>query len=207
MTTSANRKRRSSTEVRRLITEAASADFLENGFDRTTIRSVARRAQVTESTVFRHFETKAELFRATAAAPLIAFVEDFARSLDVNPQQDPRDVTLRFAHGLYSLCSTNRQILISLAAGGSGGSSIEGAPLLSPCLQALVDVVHRYMEGTGYEAASDIRTTVRLTVALILGTSLAGKALFPAEIAESEIPPALADFILFGVGYRAEPKS
>ncbi|MCX4095725.1 TetR/AcrR family transcriptional regulator [Nocardia sp. alder85J] len=202
MTTTTARKRRASAEVKRLIAHAASAEFAEKGFERTTIRSVARRAGVTESMVFRHFESKAELFRSTAAAPLVEFMNEFAGAMGDDPRQDPYDVTLRFADGLYALCSTNRHILMSLAAGASDRPATAAASPLAPCLQALIDGVHEYMENSGTAAASDMRSTVRLAVALVLGTALAGEALFPPDTAECEIPSALARFILHGADYR-----
>jgi AcrR family transcriptional regulator len=200
MTTSTDRKRRSSAEVRKLIAEAAAVEFMANGFERTTIRSVAQRAGVTESMVFRHFESKAELFRATAAAPLVSFMEDYARRLGADPRQKPWDVTYRFVSGLYELCSANRQIVLSLAGTGIGDSVSDGSPL-APCLHALVDGVHRYMEANGNEATNDIRDSVRLTVALVLGASLSGDALFPATYSPDDVRTALARYVLHGAGY------
>ena len=202
-TTSSGRQRRSSAEVKKLIADAASAEFIEKGFERTTIRSVARRARVTESMVFRHFTSKPELFRSTAAAPLVEFMTNFAGTLGED-LQSPRDVTIRFARGLFDLCSTNRHILVSLAAGASGHAFTADDSPLAPCLHALIDGVHRYMAANGTQATNDIRTSVRLTVALILGAALAGDALFPQDSDGVEIPVALAQYILSGSGYTAE---
>lgn len=198
MTASIDRKRRSSAEVRKLIAEAAATEFIENGFERTTIRSVARRAAVTESMVFRHFESKAELFRATAAAPLVAFMEDFARQLGSSPRQEPWDVTYRFVSGMHELCAANRHILVSLAAGTSHRDTVSDGSPLAPCLNAIVDGVHRYMATTGTDTTNDIRDTVRLTVALVLGTALGSDALFPSHYSVDEVRTALTRFVLFG---------
>ncbi|MFE9320711.1 TetR/AcrR family transcriptional regulator [Nocardia sp. NPDC052278] len=203
-TVSTGRKRRSSAEVRRLIADAASAEFIENGFERTTIRSVALRAGVTESMVFRHFDSKPELFRSTAAAPLVEFMNNFADTMGDTPQS-PRDITVRFAQGLYDLCSANRHILVSLAAGASEHAPTAEESPLAPCLHALIDGVHRYMAANGTQATNDIQASVRMTVALVLGTALAGDALFPPDTEETEIPMALAQYILSGSGYAAEP--
>ncbi|MWA04863.1 TetR family transcriptional regulator [Actinomadura sp. LD22] len=201
MTTRVDRKRRSSAEVKQLIADAASAEFVECGFERATIRSVAHRAGVTESMVFRHFESKAELFRSTAAAPLVKFMNDFAGTLDDEPGQDSREVTLEFARGLYQLCSDNRHILVSLAASAGEHEDRSQPSPLAPCLQALMDGVHRYMERTGTTVVGDVRAAIRLTVALVLGTALARDALFPPATGTDEISSALAQFILCGSGY------
>ncbi|MFI7530267.1 TetR/AcrR family transcriptional regulator [Nocardia salmonicida] len=206
MRTNPGRKRRSSAEVQQLIADAAAAEFVENGFERTTVRSVAHRAGVTESMVFRHFDSKAQLFRSTAAAPLVQFMNDFAGSLATDRGQDPLEVTRRFVGGLYDLCMANRHILVSLAAGASDhGATAESSPL-APALHAVIDGVHRYMDSNGSEAFGDIRAAVRLTVALVLGTALAGDALLLPDEPGSEIPAALAQFVLFGAGYTPQAR-
>ncbi len=49
---------------RAAILEAATALFLEFGFDRTSLAQVAQRAGVSKATLFKQFPTKAELFEA-----------------------------------------------------------------------------------------------------------------------------------------------
>ncbi|WP_405136500.1 TetR/AcrR family transcriptional regulator [Nocardia sp. NBC_01388] len=201
MATSTDRRRRSSAEVRNLIIDAASAEFIDIGFERTSIKSIARRASVTESMVYRHFTSKAELFQATAAEPLVEFMNGFAATLGTDTRLSPTDVTFRFISGLYDLCTTNRQILVSLVAGaGEDKLTGEGSPL-TPCLHALMDGVHRYMTASGATATSDLRHAVRLAVALVLGTALGGDALFPTAADSRDIKSSLTQFVLFGVGY------
>ncbi|MEU1994084.1 TetR/AcrR family transcriptional regulator [Nocardia gamkensis] len=201
MATSTDRRRRSSAEVRKLITGAASAEFIGSGFERTSIRLIAQRAGVTESMVYRHFTSKAELFRATAAAPLVEFMNDFATTLGADTRQTPTDVTFRFVSELYDLCSTNRQILVSLAAGAGENELIADHSPLAPCIHALMDGVHRYMAASGTAATSDIRDAVRLSVALVLGAALGGDTLFPTAGSDRDIKAALTRFVLFGAGY------
>ncbi|MBS9376586.1 TetR/AcrR family transcriptional regulator [Rhodococcus sp. B50] len=202
MTASPARKRRSSNEVRALITSAAYEEFARTGLDGTSIRSVAERAGVTESMIFRHFTTKDELFRATAAGPLVRFMYEFASTIATRPEDDPRDVTFRFVSGLYDLCMSNRQILVSLSArvpGESTGSVDE--PVFEACLDALVRGVERYVEIGRSNATGEVRSSVRLALALILGATLSANNLFPRDTDESEIKRMLCDFVLYGAGY------
>jgi AcrR family transcriptional regulator len=60
--------RTSGHERRRLIVEAAAALFSRQGFNGTTTREVAKAAGVSEATVFKHFATKEELYRAIIEA-------------------------------------------------------------------------------------------------------------------------------------------
>lgn len=61
-----------SAATRRAILEAARSAFAANGYDRATIRGVARAAGVDPSMVIRYFGSKAGLFTAAATADLPA---------------------------------------------------------------------------------------------------------------------------------------
>jgi AcrR family transcriptional regulator len=54
-------------EKRSAILDAAVASFLDAGYDRTTLEQVARAADVSTGTLFKHFPTKAALFGAIMA--------------------------------------------------------------------------------------------------------------------------------------------
>lgn len=68
---------------------AATHLFLENGYDRTSLASIAQLAGVSRATLFKQFPTKAELFEATVLAagrsqnsePVDVQVDDFSAGL------------------------------------------------------------------------------------------------------------------------------
>lgn len=198
---SSPRKRRSTAQVRSLITAAAYDEFVEKGFDGTSIRAVAERAGVTESMVFRHFSSKPALFEATAVGPLVQFMDEFATSIPTRPDEDPGALTLRFISGLYDLCTANRHILVSLAAQDDAAPR-SGEPVLDGCARALVRGVEAYMAETDQEATADILDAIRMVLALVLGATLSGNELFPAGADPDRIKVMLSQFVLFGAGYR-----
>ena len=51
---------------KRTVIEAALACFLEQGIEQTKISEIARRAKLTERSIYRYFETKADLVLASA---------------------------------------------------------------------------------------------------------------------------------------------
>ena len=57
---------RVSSENRTRILDAAEREFFEHGYAGTSLERVARRAELSTATVYRHFPTKASLFLATA---------------------------------------------------------------------------------------------------------------------------------------------
>src|SRR3954447_16458485 len=85
--------RRSPAELRTLILDAACVEFGANGYAATTNRDVARRAGVALSVLYRHFETKADLFSEAALEPFVRGMEqlgsDWLRQLS-EPLEDER---------------------------------------------------------------------------------------------------------------------
>jgi AcrR family transcriptional regulator len=63
--------RRSPAELRALILDSARAEFGANGYSATTNRDVAHRAGVALSVLYRHFETKADLFSEAVLEPFV----------------------------------------------------------------------------------------------------------------------------------------
>lgn len=61
---------------------AATALFLEQGYEQTTVQEVADRAGVSRATVFWHFSEKAALFREAFSRLLQPFRESVGRDLD-----------------------------------------------------------------------------------------------------------------------------
>jgi AcrR family transcriptional regulator len=62
-------RRQGDPDTRGTIIEAARAEFLERGYSATTIRSVARRAEVDPALVYHYFTDKATLYAATLDLP------------------------------------------------------------------------------------------------------------------------------------------
>ncbi|MFT4029257.1 MAG: TetR family transcriptional regulator [Protaetiibacter sp.] len=64
------RRRKDAGDARRAILTAASAEFLANGYDDTSMRAVARRAGVDPALVHHYFDDKAALFAEALEAPV-----------------------------------------------------------------------------------------------------------------------------------------
>lgn len=62
-------------ETRDRILETARALFAERGFDGATVGAIARRAGIAEGTIYRHFESKEDLFISCLMPALNAFME------------------------------------------------------------------------------------------------------------------------------------
>ncbi|MCU4297522.1 TetR/AcrR family transcriptional regulator [Brevibacterium permense] len=63
-------RKASSSDARSAITDAASVEFAEKGYDKASLRSIARRAQVDSALVHHYFESKAGLFAEVVRLPV-----------------------------------------------------------------------------------------------------------------------------------------
>ena len=177
-----DRIRRSKDEVRRLLEDAGLEEFAANGFSGTSTRSIADRAGVSESLLFRHYRTKAGLFQHTVVAPLREFISAWIEQWsEETTSQEPIEVMARsYIGGLYDLLVKNRKLLMALlTARAYDGDQVFGEePVLSNVLDPLEDVVRSQMKLRGY-AGYDPVLAVRFTFGMVLSTALLEEQLYP----------------------------
>jgi TetR/AcrR family transcriptional regulator len=73
--------RMSAPERREVILDAAREVFARSGFSGARVRAIAARAGINEAMIYRHFESKGELFAAAVAQP----IEDAVNHILVTP--------------------------------------------------------------------------------------------------------------------------
>lgn len=74
----AERKEREKTELKEKIISAATELFLEQGFERASIRMIADKIEYSPATIYLHFKDKNELFHAISERAFSLFFEYFA---------------------------------------------------------------------------------------------------------------------------------
>lgn len=160
--------RRSTGESRRLIAEAASTLFEERGYHNTTTRDIAARAQVSETLIFRHYESKARLFRETVLAPFADDLTSLASRFD--PSQPSRE----FFSSLFTLFREQRPKIMALLSvstydgevdlSADDGSRSPIEPLFRPMEAVTAGDVEHY----GFKNV-DITLTTAIGMATLLG--------------------------------------
>jgi AcrR family transcriptional regulator len=110
--------RRPRGEPRRLLLDAARNLFAHQDYRSTTTREIAEAAGVSEYLLFRHFGSKAGLFREALVLPFTDFVDEFGRTWQsVIPEETNEDDLARhFVEQLYDVVSENRGLLLTLVA-------------------------------------------------------------------------------------------
>jgi AcrR family transcriptional regulator len=198
------KKRRSTEENMDRILRAAADEFKASGFSGATTASIARRAGVTQTQLFRYFASKAELYREAVFKPLNQhFLEFLSRSLSDATQMEARsDRSRRYIGELQRFMSAHSEMLLSLivaqtyAAGGTAGVNE-------------FDSVRTYFERGAALMASrmadssprvDPKLMVRVSFVAVLACVLFKDWVFPAGMAtEDEIRAAINDFVMDGI--------
>lgn len=110
--------RRPPGEARRLLLDAARDLFARRDYRSTTTREIAEAAGVTEYLLFRHFGSKAGLFREALVLPFTDFVDDFGRTWQaVIPDKiTEEELTRQFVGRLYDVLIEHRGLLLTLVA-------------------------------------------------------------------------------------------
>jgi len=122
--------RRRRGEARRLLLDAARDLFGRHDYRRTTTREIADSAGVSEYLLFRHFGSKAGLFREALVVPFTDFVESFGQTWQavVPEETDEEELSRQFVGRLYDLLVENQGLLLTLvSAEGLSESEIEEA--------------------------------------------------------------------------------
>jgi AcrR family transcriptional regulator len=110
--------RRPRGEPRRLLLDAARDLFARKDYRSTTTREIAETAGVTEYLLFRHFGSKAGLFREALVLPFTNIVDEFARTWHrLNPEETDEDRLARhFVEQVYDVVVEHRGLLLTLVA-------------------------------------------------------------------------------------------
>jgi AcrR family transcriptional regulator len=110
--------RRPRGEPRRLLLDAARQLFARQDYRSTTTREIAQAAGVTEHLLFRHFGSKAALFREALVLPFTSFVEEFGRTWEsvVPEETKEEELTEHFVGQLYDVFVQHQGLFLTLMA-------------------------------------------------------------------------------------------
>jgi AcrR family transcriptional regulator len=167
-------RRLSAQERRRSILEAARKAFSETGdMNGTTMRSIADRAGISEGVIYRHFESKDQLFYEAVVEPLSEAVDSLVAASEVLERDEPLnpDRQIEALAGLYrQLSSTLEEVLPLLGLVLFGDPKVARrfyrehiAVAMDRLARAWADVHARY--GMGHDLAA-------VSARAVMGTAL-----------------------------------
>jgi AcrR family transcriptional regulator len=201
--------RRPPGEVRRLLLDAARELFARRDYRSTTTREIAEAAGVTEYLLFRHFGSKAGLFREALVVPFTNFLDEFRNTWQsVVPEQTDEEVlTRQFVGQLYDVLVQHKGLLLTLVASdGLSDDDIEASGIadIRRALSVLGQISAEGMSLRGMRSEQP-DLPAHSTVAMIVGmvafrTTFFGSTPPPREAIVDELVQA----ILHGFLHRTE---
>lgn len=171
--TSGHPLRRARGEPRRLLLDAARELFARQDYRSTTTREIAEAAGVTEYLLFRHFGSKAGLFREALVVPFTTFVHEFVRTWQtVVPEETKEEELARlFVGQLYDVMVEQRGLLLTLLASeGLSPDEIAGTGIadIREALAVLGQISAEGMQLRGFRSDQP-DLPAHSTVAMIVG--------------------------------------
>lgn len=199
--------RRPRGEPRRLLLDAARELFARRDYRSTTTREIAEAAGVSEYLLFRHFGSKAGLFKEALVLPFTNFVDDFGKTWQaVDPEKtDEEELSRHFVGQLYDVLVEHRGLLLTLvASGGLSEDEIESAGIadIRRALTVLSRISAEGMQIRGLHSDHP-DLPAHSTVAMIVGMVAMRSTFFGAKPPSREaIVGELVQAILHGFLHR-----
>ncbi|MCV7320736.1 TetR/AcrR family transcriptional regulator [Mycolicibacterium confluentis] len=177
--------RRPRGEPRRLLLDAARTLFARQDYRSTTTREIAEAAGVTEHLLFRHFGSKAGLFREALVLPFTEFVDEFGRTWQsVVPEETAEeDLAGQFVGRLYDILVEHRGLLVTLVAAdalSAEETADAGIAEIARALTTLGEISAQGMRLRGIPAESP-DLPAHSTVAMIVGMAALQSTFFGPE--------------------------
>jgi AcrR family transcriptional regulator len=206
--------RRRPAELRRALLVAGAELFAEQGYDATTYRQIAHRADASPSVLFRHFGSKGNLLVEAVIEPFATFFTDFSAEWEGpdRPGHERYALIREFVGALYRVIRERRTVVRAML---SAMQSVEGDDLmrevgqrLASALDQLTGVAEGYARLGPFEP-SESSIVVRATIGMVLLVGsmdswlVAGDAPRPDD---ALIIDVMADLVVRGHDPDADPR-
>jgi AcrR family transcriptional regulator len=209
--------RRASEEVRAEVLRVAAEQFAKRSYREVTTKDIATAARVSPSVMYRHFGSKADLFREATLSPLnetlMGFAQRWRAQRDVPGHWEDREIAEEFMRELYPSLVEHRDALLALASVGDELEH-EVADELQRAIDGLLDQI--LIVGLAESAAERLwfprerlGLAIRLLVAMVFGATAFERWLIPPaarESPEQELIGTLTDLATWGLSSRRPPR-
>ena len=177
-------------DAKQALIEAARLVFVEQGYAGATTRVIAQRAGINEVTIFRHFKSKANLFKEAVFQPFDEYLADYIqREFSDQPQTSLPESWRRFTGGLFALLDENSTLLNALiVACNYDAGEIFGVRDLTSLDRYLVHAAEAMatISGRRGQPVQDPEIVARLVFGLVSSVALFRGWLFPESVAPIE---------------------
>ncbi len=194
---------------RRLLLDAARDLFARQDYRGTTTREIAEAAGVTEHLLFRHFGSKAALFREALVLPFTSFVDEFGATWRavVPEETDEDELAQHFVGQLYDIFVEHRGLVVTLLASEALSEEEKVDVGIADIRRALAMLGRISTEGMNIRGMRPSRPDLAAysTVAMIAGMAALRSTYFRAkEPSREAVVEELTQAILHGFLHRQE---
>ena len=159
--------------TRRQLIEAATEVFAERGYEKATLKEIAKRAEVTSATIYRHFENKEDLLFAVIRATDGTLRPVDAASAEASEDATPEAIARFVSRFPLSEFTAMRRLAVELHVVANRRSEVRS--LLQRFnerqQQAMEARLGRAVEGGVVPHALDVERSAVLTFVLMAGLS------------------------------------
>jgi AcrR family transcriptional regulator len=200
--------RRAPGEVRELVLEAARELFSSHGYPSTSTKRIAERAGVAEALLFRHFGSKAQLFREAVVDPLVLVLEGYADQwLAYDDPHEPRQPVRSFIDTFFGALSDRRGFAMALTAASNYLDDVvdDAGAALADVVRAIERVVVQESDRFGYQGLNP-PVTARVGMGSVLAAAVFRSWVFGtggSAISDDRITAELEQLMMHGVRGRA----
>jgi AcrR family transcriptional regulator len=201
--------RRAPGEVRELVLESARELFSSHGYPSTSTKRIAERAGVAEALLFRHFGSKAQLFREAVVDPLVRVLHDYADQwLSYEGPHEARQPVRSFIDTFFGALSDRRGFAMALTAASNYFDDVveDAGAALADVLRAIEMVLVQEARTFGYERLNP-PVTARVGMGSVLGSAVFRGWVFGTapSISDERITTELEQMMIHGVRGRPAP--
>lgn len=179
----ATRTRRSTAEVQRLILEAATNVFGRKGYESTTTDDIAAEAGVARSVMFRHYATKADLFRAAQLQPFIDLVTTFKASLEAEMDElwDEERLMRTVVEIVYDSFRSHRNGVLAIASlqGVDDDLDREAQQVLNQAFSDVAALSTAENERRGWPPQENLELSIRMVIGMVASMSVLERLFVP----------------------------
>jgi AcrR family transcriptional regulator len=198
--------RRAPGEVRELVLEAARELFSTRGYLSTSTKRIAERAGVAEALLFRHFGSKAQLFREAVVDPLVAVLHGHADQwLSHEGPHEARRPVRSFIDTFFGALSDRRGFAMALTAASNYSDDVveDAGAALADVLRAIETVLAQEARTFGYEGLNP-PVTARVGMGSVLGSAVFRSWVFGAspDVTDEQVTTELERMMRHGVRGR-----
>ncbi len=191
---------RSSQEITSRIVKAATREFGRHGFAGATTAAIARNADVTETQLFRYFDSKARLFHETIFKPLDEHFEKFNEQHPADSRSPQlRENAYQYISELQDFIGEHAEMLKSLLVAQVYDTDIAKSMRQIGSLDRYFSRGEAVMTKNSRAPRVDPKLLVRVSFFAVLSTVIFKNWIVPPGLAsDAEIRDAINDFVWEG---------